>query len=848
MTQAVKLALSYQKRHKKQFITSTLCIAFFIAAMLSMQLFQACFADWQQKLRAERYGTFSFVVANTDLSKVDKSVLKEEGMVGLMAATNAIDCPGISSHMIPYLGFMEEECVAMLSAQMVEGNWPTAQGQVAIEQTAYHTLGLTAKVGEEVTLPVIVDGQTVGQTFRLTGIISPYQKTWQNARGDIAERIPTAVTVPGTGTLPNGHVLFENISRNPWPEGMFEGTMSQNVFYLNENGHDGGQLQLLGNVLTGLFVFLLIVGIVNVVNATLADRSRYTGLLRCIGATRKQAFQVFFIQGVLLTATALLLGYGLGLLLLGTAVMVFRTVGFDFSFVLIPLPFVIITALSLGAIFIPYLVQIRRFLQGEPLRLGDAQIHRRNRRMGKGDFSALWFRAKKPALRMQNLLTVLLAGGCMVLLAFGPFYADFVAYGSYAGQESEMDNLGISYWVGLEAGGNDIDNLLIEIPRNKGVPGASVKALQENPNLKVDFSAITTNAAAYLLTADQDMVSPAGKLRAEWSVLRSVPEESKERYFTDLGYPAGSDVLKYPIYGISGDQVAALEHRKISGDFDKDAYHNGVQAVAVGNDFKVGDELTVSIAAYPVDFPLNNEDDRKPDIHNFTVTVGAVYQLDGNGTAGEKRLLGTNEQMLLISDNVLLQYDPAGNYDDICISLVNAPLSSAQQAEVDALIEEIQMNSRQVTVWDRAVMDQEKAQLVWQLKLPYLFMIVLFLISVMTALFLTTSLKVKSNIKSFALLRAIGLDEKQLSYLLFYSNFRPCLLGMGIGTVIGLGLSLLLQAQVHVNGTSYFMQSSLPAVLIGSVLIMLFCGVACLYPKKWMMSKGIISSLQNTAY
>lgn len=843
MKQTIKLALSYQKRHKKQFVTSALCIAFFIAAMLSMQLFQICFADWQQKLRAEQYGAYSLSATNAELARVDKSAFPDGGLIGFMAATNQIDCPGASPHMTPYLGFMEAECAQMLNASLVEGAWPNAQGQAAIEQTAYDTMGLSAKVGETVTLPVIVDGDTVQQSFLLTGIISPYRQTWQNAESNLEAPVPTVVTVPGEAPLPVGHVLMEKTPQPPWPDGMLSGAIGENISYLFPQNHDANQLQIMGNVLTALFVFLLVVGILNVVNSTLADRSRYTGLLRCIGATKKQAFQVFLLQGLGLTAVALLLGYGLGLFLLWLAILVFRAFGFDFSFILSPLPFAVITPLSLAAILVPYLVQIRRFLQGEPLRLGQAQSRRRNRKMGKGDFSAVWFRAKKPALRMQNLLTVLLAAGSMMLLAFGPFYADYIAYGSYVNQESEMDSLGISYWMGLRNGGSDMEKLQIEIPRNKGVTREMMEKLEQSPDLRVDFSGITFNAAAYLFTSDKDTDSPTGRLRENYSILNSVEEKERPHYLTDLGYPAGSEVLNYPIVGLSSAQLSPL----VSGGFDKAAYDSGQQVVAVGGNFQVGDQLTVSIAALPADYPLS-QDDRIPEIHNLNVTVGALCQPDENGSIAEKRLLRYEKQMLLISDQVLLQYDPSGNYDDVCISLVNAPLGKEAQAQTDALIQDVQAKSRSVSIWDRAAMEQEKQQLIWQLKLPYLFMIVLFLTSVMIALFLTTSIKVKSSLRSFGMLRAIGLEEKQLNHLLFYSNFRPCLLGMGIGTVAGLGLCMSLQQIAAVSGASYMLQSSLPAVLIGGVCIMLFCALACLHPKKWVIRQGIVQSLQNPTY
>lgn len=847
MKETVKLALAYQKRHQKQFFTAALCIAFFIAAMLSMLLFQSCFSEWQRQQRAAIYGSFTFLAANTTLSKVDIEYMQSESLVGMTAATNKIDCPGIEMQRQPYLGFMDAACITLLHARVTEGALPTQPGQAAIEQTTYDILGLTAKVGETVTLPVEAEGQVTNQTFTLTGLISPYRETWQNVRVDLEERIPTVVTVQGDLAGIKGHVLCENTNFMP-REGRFDGTLSSNPFYLADNNPNSEQLRIVTGVMTGLFTLLLVVGVLNVVEITWADRSRYAALLRCIGAGRGQVLGIFWMQGLLLTLAALLLGVGLGALLLWVIVSAFRGFGFDFPLVFRGLPIGLVVLLSAGAILLPYWQQLRRFLRGEPLQLAETQTKRKKRTMGKGSYASLWLRAKRPKLRRQNLLTVLLVSCCMVLVAFGPFYADYMGYGSYHSQESEMEEIGMAYWMGLRGGGKVPQALNIEVPRDKGVPLESVEALQKNKNVRVDYAAITFNSAARLLTSNRDTISPTGRLRERYSVLRLLEGDEKEQNLTSFGYPGGSDVLAYPIYGFSGAQAEALGPTKTSGAFDRAAYDSGRQVVAVGDHFKAGDQLTITVPSFPADFRGDEGDHRQPVIQNQTVTVGAVYKLEPAGTVAEKRLTRYASSFLLFSDQVLLQMDPYGNYDDVCISAVNPNMSQAEQAEVQAVLAQATAKSSSVQTWDKQADAQAKQQLIWQLKLPFLFMIGLFLVAVLAALALSTSLKVKSNLKSFALLRTMGLEGRQLRRLLFFSNLVPCLIGMGIGTAAGLGICFFLQTYAGLSGAPFFLQTVLPAVLIGGVLILLFCILVCIAPQKWVMKQGIMDAMQDTGY
>jgi len=233
-----------------------------------------------------------------------------------------------------YLGYLDEAGQDILCRAVAEGRMPEARGEIAIERSALEKLRLEAEVGDEVSWTLLpVDGLEEERSFTIVGILREQSGAldvsgfaWSS---DGVLNWPSVLISPdesfATGRLVQHRAMtyapfaslsqvekrydygrFFGVSRT---EGMvlpLDPARTDLAFYTEMTS----MLLLLG----GALLLAVCIGISSAMEGVLASKTEEIGMLRAVGATRRQIRRIFGRDAWLLTLFTLPAGVLLGLL------------------------------------------------------------------------------------------------------------------------------------------------------------------------------------------------------------------------------------------------------------------------------------------------------------------------------------------------------------------------------------------------------------------------------------------------------------------------------------------------------------------------------------------------------
>ncbi|MBE5767219.1 MAG: FtsX-like permease family protein [Clostridiales bacterium] len=206
----------------------------------------------------------------------------------------------------------------------LEGRLPEKAGEIAVEKAAFAKFRLDgASIGDTITFyqyPLMGNDtlakEAVEQTYILTGILSDKSEDVQGNSysffgGKYSTPYPSAVVsteeeiIPGS--LPARHIYFEaapfvsyNTVQRAFPdEGIDVYSLSGGNLYSNANREMMAMIYsvaIIGLALVAAACF----GIVNSFNANLASRSVQIGMMRAVGATRRQISSIFMTEAMII--------------------------------------------------------------------------------------------------------------------------------------------------------------------------------------------------------------------------------------------------------------------------------------------------------------------------------------------------------------------------------------------------------------------------------------------------------------------------------------------------------------------------------------------------------------------
>lgn len=314
-----RMALGSLRGQKKRYfsLASGIFLAVFFATALVLA--SASLGKTMQDDYRARMGEQDVALLNIDATEEtirQTGIAQRVGTIevfGEIAASPEADAARVT------FGRCDETAAALAHPACLEGRMPQQAGEIALEASALSRLRLAASVGDSVTLyfyPLVGRNQfasePVARTFTLTGVLAEKASHLEISRVTFEmhyTRFPAALASEAEeiapGSLPARHLLLE-LAR-PLTEAQMDETIP-GLYHLCDY-QISLDADLFHEVLPALLAIGVValslllasgMGIVNAFAANLAERSVQIGMMRAVGATRRQIRRIFGREALLL--------------------------------------------------------------------------------------------------------------------------------------------------------------------------------------------------------------------------------------------------------------------------------------------------------------------------------------------------------------------------------------------------------------------------------------------------------------------------------------------------------------------------------------------------------------------
>ncbi len=327
-----------------------------------------------------------------------------------------------------YIGYYDAPGAKMLQRTVLEGRLPERPGEIALEQSALDKLRLTAQIGDEISFDIVpIDGVKEARTWTLVGLLQDQADLLdlsRNVGGDVCLHWPSILLADDEPAFATGrtvqHMLLMlapgvyrnetlqiSMSDDTWMstvQGMYAvmtgdggvqfwdydtrrfGALSplagELLFFL---GGSAFVVVFLAALLAGALILATIVGISGAMEGTLGKRRETIGMLRCVGATRRQIRRIYGRESWLLALFTAPVAMALSCAFVYAASLVLpRYVAFHAPWWLI-IPILLMTV---AVVLIASTLPLRRASQVRPMSIvRDTNMLRKQKRIrSKGHF------------------------------------------------------------------------------------------------------------------------------------------------------------------------------------------------------------------------------------------------------------------------------------------------------------------------------------------------------------------------------------------------------------------------------------------------------------------------------
>lgn len=308
------LAMGNLKQRKKQY--SILIIGIILAMVFSsgIPFFLSCLQTSSDETNDRLFGRQDEIyIKATDC---DFEKLKGDGFISEYSLAHTIGFAykdDETKDIGTAVAWLEDKAVEMYYPFLHEGRMPEKKGEIAIERQALMQLGLEdAVIGDEISINLKVpDGKyfsdkTEKRTYTLVGIAFNKKAKVMEARlPETTALMPSAYVYKGEETAVGGKELlvgfvnwesFESINRDKYYEltDKFESVTTS--YHEESNGTSGTDIWSTMLYSIAFAIILTLVSCLAIVNAfanNLRQRKRQIGMLRAVGATKRQIITIY---------------------------------------------------------------------------------------------------------------------------------------------------------------------------------------------------------------------------------------------------------------------------------------------------------------------------------------------------------------------------------------------------------------------------------------------------------------------------------------------------------------------------------------------------------------------------
>ena len=325
----------YEKVHRKNNRISVLCIT------LSVCLVMAIFSMADMAMRSQKN---YFIKTNGEYHAALHDV--EAETAELVSARVDVALSGwvyqgstgmLSGKAVSFVGANEETMESLTEMDMTAGAYPSMPDEALLNENAMGQLGLS--IGDYVTVTV-PDGSQ--KQYRITGTLAD---TGSMLKADVCGMalceegfLAIADENAADGTtyrirFKSGAHIQEAIKEIKSRFALSDGRISENTALLGLMGQSESNIMQALYLIAAILVFLvLIAGTVMIsasFNTNVLERTQFYGLLRCLGASRKQVKHFVILQGLKKSAKGVPIGLLAGQTVTWAACMLLKSISGD---------------------------------------------------------------------------------------------------------------------------------------------------------------------------------------------------------------------------------------------------------------------------------------------------------------------------------------------------------------------------------------------------------------------------------------------------------------------------------------------------------------------------------------
>ena len=320
------MAAARLRANKRQYMSLVLGIFLSIFLISTLVLSVYCIYQAELQKRYEKVGYLDFVI-------LDNSIVTEEEVRSFdeFGTFGHAYISGIVTERNVYVGYYDEVGLSLMNLKPVEGRLPEAAGEIAVEASAMDVLEVSWNVGETVELDITpVDGVSEKRSFTLVGIL-PERSLHLSVSDNIGlNQFPAILTSGAEPAFSVGrlgvhylmgladHATLVQALQAVWNKvqsskgnwsilGEFYGLSvtgeQQQIYGLSsviEADREMFSLITIAAVLAGSLILSCGIGISGAMEGVLMKRREEIGVLRALGATRRQIRHMFGRENLLL--------------------------------------------------------------------------------------------------------------------------------------------------------------------------------------------------------------------------------------------------------------------------------------------------------------------------------------------------------------------------------------------------------------------------------------------------------------------------------------------------------------------------------------------------------------------
>ncbi|MBQ7861965.1 MAG: ABC transporter permease [Clostridia bacterium] len=337
------LAMGNLKQRRKQY--TILIIGIILAMVFSsgVMFFISCTKSSNEEYKRRSMGNFyGYYFACEDFVDVEQGV--KDGLVESYGYAHILGYAYTDEEKMDKgtsVAWLDEEAKDLYYVHLTEGKYPEAKGEIAIEKDAALRLGIKPELGKEISVSMLTANYknflntSTDKTYTIVGIMTDKRKNFEKWEGvDRVPEFPAALVsneetvdlggkeIPAVFFNPTEKSLKEQV---PDPNSGTDGTIyysdsffvnflypiynkadaiygkhhdNRNIMYnvrdlsADSNG-DVMNSALLSITLAVVLTIASCIGIINAFTTNLKERKKQIGMLRAVGATKRQIINIF---------------------------------------------------------------------------------------------------------------------------------------------------------------------------------------------------------------------------------------------------------------------------------------------------------------------------------------------------------------------------------------------------------------------------------------------------------------------------------------------------------------------------------------------------------------------------